>query len=63
MRFFDVKGGGVFTGEAVAVETKVDWLSNWGNCKENSRFKDLFRARISTVVARTLERKVKMRGY
>ena len=37
----------------------MGWLRDWGKRKENLRFKDLFGARISTVVARTLERKVK----
>ena len=37
----------------------MHWLRNWGKRKEISRFKYLFGARISTVVARTLERKVK----
>ena len=36
----------------------MDWLRDWDKCKENWWFKDLFGARISTVVARTLERKV-----
>ena len=56
---FDVEEGGVFIGESVDVETRVDWLSDWGKRKENSRFKYLFGARISTDEAGTLERKVK----
>ena len=57
---FDVEGGGVLISEAVAVETRVDWLRDWGKRKENSRFKDLFGARISIDLTRMLERKVKM---
>ena len=56
---FDVEEGGVFIGESVDVETRVDWLRDWGKRKENSRFKYLFGARISTDEAGTLERKVK----
>ena len=56
---FDVEGGGVLISEAVAVETRVDWLRYWGKRKENSRFEYLFGARISTVVARTLQRNLK----
>ena len=37
----------------------MDWVRDWDKHKENSRFKDLLGARISTVVAITLERKVK----
>ena len=37
----------------------MGWQRDWGKRKENLSFKDLFEARISTVVARTLEQKVK----
>ena len=41
------------------VEARECWVRDWGKCKENSRFKVLFGARISTDLARMLERKVK----
>ena len=45
--------------DAFTVEAREYWLRDWGKRKENSRFKDLFRAQISTNAARMLERKVK----
>ena len=37
----------------------MDWVRDWDKHKENSRFKDLFGARISTDGAKKCERKVK----
>ena len=45
--------------EAFPVETREWWLRDWGKRKENSRFKDLFGARISKDGAKMCERKVK----
>ena len=44
--------------EVCPVEARECWLRDWGKRKENSRFKDLFGARISTDLARMLDRKV-----
>ena len=49
---------GVLIVETFPVEVRKCWLRDWGKRKENSKFKELFGARISTDVARMLEQKV-----
>ena len=50
---------GVETKSGVVVDGSADWLSVWGKRNENSSAKDFLGARQSTVLAETLEQKIK----